>query len=101
MRQKRGAEDTLVTVVVISALVVLGLVFWAGGRRLYSRWQVGRGTGPGPAQTRPRVDDGVDRPPTMIPPLAMVGIAPSTSPPRNRPKTPAALPMPPITPDRE
>ena len=100
--KKRKDEDALVTVVVVSAAAVLALTLWAGGKRLYARWQLGRGGEPvaGPVQPRPD-DDGYDRPPAVIPPLAMVGIAPSTKAAKSRPNAPAARPMPPITPDRE
>lgn len=96
---KRKGEDLLVTAVVVSALAVLAVVFWAGGRRLYARWQSGRPAAP-PVEGGAAQDDGVDRPPSQIPPLAMVGIAPA-KPARPRQQPPAALPMPPITPDRE
>ncbi|TBR20094.1 hypothetical protein EPO15_13620 [bacterium] len=99
MRKNKG-EDALVWAAVAAALAVLAVTGWVGGRRLYARWQSGRPAPTAPVE-RPSVpEDGVDRPPTVIPPLAMVGIAPAAKPPRNRPKPPAALPMPPITPDR-
>lgn len=99
MRKKDS--DALHNAVVLSALVVLGLTLWAGGRRLYSRWQAGSAP-PRPAPERPaQVPDGYDRPPSVIPPLALVGIAPDGSKTKPRPKPPAARPMPPITPDRE
>ena len=99
--KRRKDEDALVTVVVAAAAAVLALTLWAGGKRLYARWQLGRG-GESVAVPVPKpVDDGYDRPPSAIPPLAMVGIAPSSKTPKARPKTPAARPMPPITPDRE
>lgn len=98
MKSRKG-EDLLVTAVVVSALAVLAVVFWVGGRRLYARWQTGRPAVP-VVPREPAQDDGVDRPPSQIPPLAMVGIAPA-KPARPRAPQPAALPMPPITPDRE
>lgn len=96
---KKKDEDLLHLAVVASAVLVLALVAWAGGRRLLARW----GSGPEPvapaAPPRPAAD-GVDRPPTVIPPLALVGVKPET--PSSRPRTqPAARPMPPVTPDRE
>lgn len=99
MKPRKG-EDALVTAVVVSAALVLAVVLWFGGRRLYARWQTGR-----PAEPvvigEEEPDDGMDRPPTSIPPLALVGLAPSSATARPRPRPPAARPMPPITPDRE
>ena len=95
-------DDRLHALVVLSALVVLAIVVWAGGRRLYGRWAAGRGAVPSAAVSGPRRDDGVDRPPSFIPPLALVGVKPNARPPKSpKPKPPAAVPMPPITPDKE
>ena len=98
---KRKNDDALVTLVVASAAVVLGLVLWAGGKRLYARWQVSRAPAPVTAPVSQPSGDAYDRPPAGLPPLAMVGIAPTSKPIKPRDNAPAALPMPPITPDRE
>ena len=97
MTVKRRDDDTLHAVVVIAALAVLAIVAWVGGRRLYGRWNAGRPEA-SPSAPKPVQDDGVDRPPASIPPLALVGISPPVSRAKNRP---AARPMPAITPDRE
>ena len=99
--RKRQSEDTLLTVAVVTALAVLALTLWAGGRRLYSRWALGAQTAPSTAPRPEPKDDGRDHPPSVIPPLAMVGISATSRPPRPRVKTPASRPLPPITPDRE
>jgi hypothetical protein len=99
MKSRKG-EDLLVNAVVVSALAVLAVVLWVGGRRLYARWQTGRPAAPVVQGGEPE-DDGMDRPPTSIPPLSLVGLAPSSATARPRPRPPAARPMPPITPDRE
>ncbi|MBI5598048.1 MAG: hypothetical protein HY928_18350 [Elusimicrobia bacterium] len=96
---KQKDDDLLHNTVVAAALAVLGVVLWVGGSRLYRRWQAGRPTVSAPAQPPPAADDGIDRPPSGIPPLSLVGLHPRTP---NKPKPqPAAVPKPPITPDRE
>lgn len=96
---KRRDDDLLHNAVVAAALAVLAVVAWAGGSRLYRRWQAGRPSAAGPVKPEAPAEVGVDRPPAVIPPLALVGMQPGApSKPRSQP---AAVPKPPITPDRE
>ncbi|MBI3299316.1 MAG: hypothetical protein HYZ75_14205 [Elusimicrobia bacterium] len=95
----RREDDVLHKLVVLSALAVLAIVLVVGGGRAYRRWV--RRPAPLPVQRPPVApDDGVDRPPSVIPPLALSGAQPAASP-RPRDFSPAARPKPPITPDRE
>ena len=96
---KQRDDDLLHNAVVAAALAVLAIVVWVGGGRLYRRWQAGRSASAVPAAPVPEQEAGVDRPPSAIPPLSLVGIQSGAA---SKPKSqPAAVPKPPITPDRE
>lgn len=99
---RKPGDDPLHALVVWSALAVLAVVLGLGGRRLYRRWAAGRPVPPAGGSAAPRKDDGIDRPPSLIPPLALSGARPSGRPGKNlKRKQPAAVPMPPIRPDKE
>lgn len=95
----RRERDLLHDAVVCSAVVLVAIVLWVGGRRALARRGAGR---PGPVAVEPPrpADDGVDHAPPVIPPLVLSGVK-GGKPPKKRASQPAARPLPPITPDKE
>jgi len=95
---RRKSEHGLYAVVFAAAILLAVLLAYQGFKRMGRDPLSWRPSGSGPR--RAGKWDGVDRSPSQLPPLSLVGSRQGgAAPPKKAP--PPAIPMPPITPDIE